>query len=44
MYFSTTDDVGHEFGPESEETRFAVLEVDELHETPCGRFETSRNR
>jgi len=28
MYFSTTDDVGHEFGPESEETRFAVLEVD----------------
>jgi len=29
MYFSTTDDVGHEFGPDSEETRYAVLEVDE---------------
>ena len=28
MYFSTTDDVGHEFGPESEETKYAVLEVD----------------
>ncbi len=28
MYFSTTDDVGHEFGPDSEETRYAVLEVD----------------
>ncbi|MGD9563903.1 MAG: ectonucleotide pyrophosphatase/phosphodiesterase [Pyrinomonadaceae bacterium] len=27
-YFSTTDDVGHEFGPDSEETRYAVLEVD----------------
>ena len=29
MYFSATDDVGHEFGPDSEETRYAVLEVDE---------------
>lgn len=28
MYFSTTDDVGHEFGPDSEETKFAVWEVD----------------
>ncbi len=28
MYFSTVDDVAHEFGPESEETRYAVLEVD----------------
>src|SRR5829696_6197727 len=28
MYFSTTDDVGHEFGPDAEETRYAVLEVD----------------
>ena len=28
MYFSTTDDVGHEFGPESEETKYAVWEVD----------------
>ncbi|MGD9589658.1 MAG: ectonucleotide pyrophosphatase/phosphodiesterase [Pyrinomonadaceae bacterium] len=28
MYFSTTDDVGHEFGPDSEETRYGVLEVD----------------
>lgn len=28
MYFSTTDDVGHEFGPDSEETRYAVQEVD----------------
>jgi len=29
MYFSTTDDVGHEFGPESEEMKYAVWEVDE---------------
>lgn len=29
MYFSTTDDVGHEFGPDSEETKYAVWEVDE---------------
>lgn len=29
MYFSTTDDVGHEFGPEAEETKYAVWEVDE---------------
>ncbi len=28
LYFSTTDDVGHEFGPDAEETRYAVLEVD----------------
>ncbi len=28
MYFSTTDDVGHEFGPEAEETKYAVWEVD----------------
>jgi predicted AlkP superfamily pyrophosphatase or phosphodiesterase len=28
LYFSTTDDVGHEFGPDSEEVRYAVLEVD----------------
>lgn len=28
MYFSATDDVGHEFGPDAEETRYAVLEVD----------------
>jgi len=28
LYFSTTDDVGHEFGPDSEETRYGVLEVD----------------
>jgi predicted AlkP superfamily pyrophosphatase or phosphodiesterase len=28
MYFSTTDDVGHEFGPEAEETKYAVEEVD----------------
>lgn len=28
LYFSTTDDVGHEFGPDSEETRYSVLEVD----------------
>lgn len=28
MYFSTTDDVGHEFGPESEEIKYAVWEVD----------------
>ncbi len=30
MYFSNTDDAGHEFGPDSEETRYAALEVDEL--------------
>src|SRR6187551_3051438 len=29
-YFSTTDDVGHEFGPDAEETRYAVQEVDGL--------------
>lgn len=28
MYFSTTDDIGHEFGPDAEETRYAALEVD----------------
>jgi len=28
-YFSTTDDVGHEFGPDSEEIKYAVWEVDE---------------
>lgn len=28
MYFSTVDDVAHEFGPDTEETRYAVLEVD----------------
>ncbi len=27
-YFSTTDDVGHEFGPDSEETKYSVHEVD----------------
>lgn len=30
FYFSVTDDVGHEFGPESEETKYAVWEVDAL--------------
>jgi predicted AlkP superfamily pyrophosphatase or phosphodiesterase len=28
LYFSDTDDTGHEFGPESEETRYAALAVD----------------
>jgi predicted AlkP superfamily pyrophosphatase or phosphodiesterase len=28
MYFSDTDDVGHEFGPDAEETRYAVHSVD----------------
>ena len=28
MYFSETDDVGHEFGPDAEETKYAVWEVD----------------
>jgi predicted AlkP superfamily pyrophosphatase or phosphodiesterase len=28
LYFSTVDDVGHEFGPDAEETRYAVMEVD----------------
>lgn len=29
MYFSTTDDVGHEFGPDAKETKYAVWEADE---------------
>jgi len=28
MYFSITDDVGHEFGPDAEETKYAVWEAD----------------
>jgi predicted AlkP superfamily pyrophosphatase or phosphodiesterase len=28
MYFSETDDVGHEFGPDAEETKYAVWNVD----------------
>lgn len=32
MYFSTTDDVGHEFGPDAEETKYAVWEADEYVE------------
>jgi predicted AlkP superfamily pyrophosphatase or phosphodiesterase len=28
MYFSDTDDVGHEFGPDAEETRYAALNAD----------------
>ena len=28
MYFSETDDVGHEFGPDAEETKYAAWEVD----------------
>lgn len=28
FYFSDTDDVGHEFGPDAEETKYAVLSVD----------------
>jgi predicted AlkP superfamily pyrophosphatase or phosphodiesterase len=32
MYFSTTDDVGHEFGPDAVETKYAVWEVDEYIE------------
>ena len=28
MYFSDTDDLGHEFGPDAEETRYAVLNAD----------------
>lgn len=27
-YFSTTDDIGHAFGPDAVETKYAVLEVD----------------
>lgn len=30
LYFSITDDVGHEFGPDSEEIKYAVGEVDDL--------------
>jgi predicted AlkP superfamily pyrophosphatase or phosphodiesterase len=29
LYFSDADDAGHEFSPDSEETRYAVLAVDE---------------
>lgn len=29
MYFSDTDDAGHEFGPDAEETRYAALNDDE---------------
>lgn len=32
MYFSTTDDVGHEFGPDAVETKYAVWEADEYIE------------
>jgi predicted AlkP superfamily pyrophosphatase or phosphodiesterase len=28
MYFSDTDDAGHEFGPDAEETRYAALNAD----------------
>lgn len=28
LYFSDTDDVGHEFGPDAEETKYAVWNVD----------------
>ncbi|MFN0140494.1 MAG: ectonucleotide pyrophosphatase/phosphodiesterase [Pyrinomonadaceae bacterium] len=28
LYFSDTDDVGHEFGPDAEETKYAALNVD----------------
>ena len=28
LYFSDTDDAGHEFGPDAEETRYAALDVD----------------
>lgn len=28
LYFSDVDDAGHEFGPDAEETRYALLEVD----------------
>ena len=28
LYFSDTDDAGHEFGPDSEETKYAVMNVD----------------
>ncbi len=28
LYFSTTDDVGHEFGPDAEETKYGVWEAD----------------
>ncbi|MDQ3713846.1 MAG: ectonucleotide pyrophosphatase/phosphodiesterase [Acidobacteriota bacterium] len=29
LYFSDVDDAGHEFAPDAEETRYAVLEVDD---------------
>jgi predicted AlkP superfamily pyrophosphatase or phosphodiesterase len=32
LYFSHTDDVGHAFGPDAEETRYAVQDVDDLLE------------
>jgi predicted AlkP superfamily pyrophosphatase or phosphodiesterase len=31
MYFSDTDDAGHEFGPDAEETRYAALDADRLY-------------
>lgn len=34
LYFSDPDDAGHEFSPDSEETRYAALNVDRL----IGRF------
>ena len=30
LYFSDTDDAGHEFSPDAEETRYAVLNLDRL--------------
>lgn len=30
LYFSTTDDQGHQYGPESEQVRMAVLQMDSL--------------
>ena len=30
LYFSDPDDAGHEFSPEAEETRYSVLNVDEM--------------
>ena len=30
LYFSNVDDAGHEFGPDAEETKYALWEVDEV--------------
>jgi len=42
MYFSITDDVGHEFGPDAEETKYAVWEADKIIERLMDGLKTRR--